>query len=101
MPGITETLIQIVFGWPAIMTSILLSIAGAWLRKPALLAAAGIICIPFSYYLSGFRIPAILLPFFQFSAAYAIRYQKPLLAWLLIAPLIVIAAILAYTVLTQ
>ena len=98
---IPELLIQILFGWPAIITSILLSIAGVWLKKAALLVTAGFICIPFTYYLSGFRTPALLLPFFQFGSAYAIRYQKPLLAWLLIAPLIVIAALLAYTVLTQ
>jgi hypothetical protein len=96
-----DILIPIFFGWPAIITSILLSIGGVWLKKPGLLVAAGLICIPFTYYLSGFRPPALLLPFFQFGAAYVIRYQKPLLAWLLIAPLIVIAALLAYTVLTQ
>ncbi len=96
-----ELLIQIFFGWPAIITSIVLSIAGIWLKKPGFLVAAGFICIPFTYYLSGFRTPALLLPFFQFSSGYAIRYQKPLLAWLLIAPLIVIAVLLAYAVLTQ
>jgi len=96
-----ELLIQIFFGWPAIITSIVLSIAGIWLKKPGFLVAAGFICIPFTYYLSGFRTPALLLPFFQFGSGYAIRYQKPLLAWLLIAPLIVIAVLLAYAVLTQ
>jgi hypothetical protein len=99
---LSEILIQIIFGWPAIVTSILLSIAGVWLKKPALLVAAGVICIPFTYYLSGFRTPAVvLLPFSLFGSAYAIRAQRPLLAWLLIAPLIVIAALLAYAVLTQ
>ena len=42
----TDLLVQIIFGWPAIITSILLSIAGVWWKKPALLIAAGIVCIP-------------------------------------------------------
>jgi hypothetical protein len=97
----TELLVQIIFGWPAIITSILLSIAGVWLKKPFFLVAAGIVCIPFTYYLSGYRTPAVILPFFQFSSAYAITRQQNLLAWLLIVPLIVIAVVLAYIVLTQ
>jgi len=97
----TDTLVQIIFGWPAIITSILLSIAGVWMKKPGLLVTAGIVCIPFSYYLSGYRPPAAILPFFQFGSAYAITRQQSLLAWLLIVPLVVIALVLAYIVLTQ
>ena len=96
-----DTWVQIIFGWPAIITSILLSIAGIWLKKPALLVTAGIVCIPFTYYLSGFRTLAVILPLFQFGSAYAITRQRNLLAWLLIAPLIMIAVVLAYVVLTQ
>ena len=97
----TDLLVQIIFGWPAIITSILLSIAGVWRQKPVLLVTAGIVCIPFTYYLSGYHVAAISLPLFQFVSADAIRRQKNLLAWLLIVPLIVIALVLAYVVLTQ
>ena len=96
-----DLLVQIIFGWPAIITSILLSVAGVWLKKPSLLVVAGIVCIPFTYYLSGFRTPAVVLPFFQFGSAYAVARQKNWLAWLLIVPLVVIAVVLAYAVLTQ
>ena len=96
-----DLLVQIVFGWPAIITSILLSIAGVWLRKPAFLVTAGIVCIPFTYYLSGYRTPAVILPLFQFGSAFALTRQKNLLAWLLIIPIVVIALVLAYAVLTQ
>lgn len=96
-----DILVQIIFGWPAIITSILLSVAGVWLKRPALLIAAGIVCIPFTYYLSGIRTPAVVLPLFQFGSAYAITRQKNVLAWLLLAPLVVIAVLLAYLVLTQ
>ena len=97
----TEILVQAVFGWPAIITSILLSIAGVWLKKPALLVSAGIVCIPFTYYLSGFRTPAVVLPLFQFGSAFAITRQKDLVAWLLITPIVIIAVTLAYIVPTQ
>jgi hypothetical protein len=97
----TDILVQVIFGWPAIITSILLSIAGVWLKKSALLVAAGIVCIPFAYYLSGIRTPAVLLPLFQFGSAYAITHKKIGIAWLLLAPLVMIAVVLAYLVLTQ
>ena len=96
-----DSVIQIIYGWPAIITSILLSIAGVWLKRPTLLVIAGIVCIPFSYYLSGYGTPAAVLPFFQFGSAYALQRQKNLLAWLLIAPIVMIAVLLAYAVLTQ
>ena len=98
---IGQTLVQILFGWPAIITSILLSAFGVWLKKPVLSVIAGIMCIPFTYYLSGFRTPAVILPLFQFGSAYAVARRKTLLAGLLIAPIVIIAAMLAYAVLTQ
>jgi hypothetical protein len=99
---ISDILVQIIFGWPAILTSILLSIAGVWLKKPVLLVVAGIVCIPFAYYISnGFRNPAILLPFFQFGSAFAVARQKTLIAWLFLAPIVIMAVALAYVVLTQ
>ena len=98
----TEVLVQIIFGWPAVITSILLSIAGIMLKKPALLVASGMICMPFTYYISnGFRNPTLLLPLFQFASAYALTRKNELLAWLLIAPLIIVSVALAYAVLTQ
>jgi hypothetical protein len=98
----TETLVQILFGWPAVITSILLSIAGVWLRKPGFLIASGIVCVPFIYYVSnGFRSPLVLLPVCELGAAYALMRQWNKVTWLLIAPLLMVAVILAYTVLTQ
>jgi len=97
-----ETIIQITFGWPAIITTILLSITGLSLKKHAPLMIAGIICLPFTYYMSnGFRNPFVLLPFLQFTSAYAVTRQRQVAAWLLITPLMLSSIILAYVVLTQ
>ena len=77
----TDTLVQIIFGWPAIVTSILLSIIGLVLKEPALLIVAGIICMPLTYYVSGgLRSPAVILLLFQFGSAHAITRQKNLIA---------------------
>jgi len=99
---IGEILLQMIFGWPAIITSILLSIAGVWLKKPAFLVAAGIVGLPFAAYMTaGYHTPALVFTLFQFGSAFAVKRQKALFAWLLIAPMIVFAAMIAYVVLTQ
>jgi len=100
--AMTETLVQIFFGWPALITSILISVAGVWLKKPGFLVASAIICIPFTYYVSnGFRSPLIVLPVCELGAAYALMRQWIRITWLLIVPLLIVAASLAYFVLTQ
>jgi len=97
-----ETIIQIVFGWPAIIATILLSIAGLVLKKHVPLIIAGFVCMPFTYYISnGFQNPFMTLPLLQFASAFAITRHKQVVAWLLITPLIMSAIILAYDVLTQ
>ncbi len=99
-----EILPQIVFGWPAIIGSLLLSIAGLMLRKPWLLVIAGVIAIPFSWYLNGYpalRGMAIFLPLFQFGSAWVLKRENKVLAWGLLAPLTIITLFLAVAVLTQ
>ncbi len=97
-----DLLIQITFGWPAIILTILLSITGLAMKKPVLLIIAGFVCVPFTYYASnGFRNPFVVLPLLQFASSYAITQQKKVIAWLLIAPLVMISTLLAYAVLTQ
>jgi hypothetical protein len=99
-----EILPQIIFGWPAIISSLLLSFAGLRLRRPWLLVGAGFAAMPFSWYLSGY--PAlgmwmVLLPFFQFGSAWALKHEKKPLAWVLLAPLAGISLFVAIAVLTQ
>jgi hypothetical protein len=98
----SDLLVQMIFGWPMIVVSILLSIIGVWLKKPAFLVAAGVIGIPFAAYITAATsLPGLLLPAFQLGAAYSVKRQKDLFAWVLIAPMILVALLLAYAVLTQ
>lgn len=98
----SDLFVIIIFGWPAVITSILLSIVGLLLMKPKFLIVAGIVCVPFTYYASnGFRTPVLLLPLFQLISAYAIERQNNFMAWLLVMPLIIFSVALAISVLTQ
>jgi hypothetical protein len=97
-----DLFVQIIFGWPAIIVTILLSITGLVLKKPALLVIAGFICMPFTYYASnGLRNPFVLLPLLEFASAYAVTRQRKVAAMLLITPFIIISILIAYAVLSQ
>jgi hypothetical protein len=71
-----DILVQIIFGWPAVITSLLVSVAGLWFKKPILLVVGGILIILFTIYISGYWRPAGILPLFQLGAAYALWKKK-------------------------
>jgi hypothetical protein len=97
-------LVQIIFGWPAILLSLVASAAGILKKWPWMLVLGGLLCTPFALYLSGYpvvRFLALLLPFFQFGSAWAVHAKRKILAWVLLLPLVTVSTILAYVVLTQ
>jgi hypothetical protein len=99
-----ELLPQIIFGWPFIIASLLLSVTGVALKRHLLLVAGALFFMPPSLYLSGYpgiRWFALLLPFFIFGAAYLVRRDKSGIAWLLLLPPVLISAWLAYLVMEQ
>ena len=100
----TDLLVQVIFGWPTIILSLVVSAAGILKKLPWMLVAGGLLCAPFTVYLFGFtylRYFAFLLPFFQFGAAWAVRARRKILAWILLLPLASIMVILAIIVLSQ
>lgn len=95
---------QIVFGWPSIITSLVLSIAGMALKRPWLAALGAAFFIAPGLYLSGYpalRGFGLLLPACLFGAAYALRRGKSVIAWLLTLPALIVSAWLAILVITQ
>lgn len=99
-----DLLVQIIFGWPAILSSQVLSAVGILKRKPWVVALGGLLCVPFAFYLSGYqavRFSAFLLPLFQFASAWTLRANRKILAWILLFPLAGVSVVLAYIVLTQ
>ena len=100
----SDILVQIIFGWPVVLLSLAVTVAGIWMRKPWMVALGGALCIPFTVYLFGFtylHFFAFLLPFFQFGAAWAVRAGRKILPWILLVPLASILIILAIMVLSQ
>ena len=94
----------IVFGWPAILTSIALSVMGIVRGRPKWLSAAAIIALPFSLYLLGsplFRWFGLAIPFLLAGAGFAIYKSRTRLAWLLLTPFIGVSGWLAILVMSE
>jgi hypothetical protein len=86
---LTDILVVMIFGFPAAILSLLLSVIGVLTEKIWLVILAAVLFIPFSYYLSGSPNLAglpILLPGFQVGSAVALRGKNKLWAWLLLVP---------------
>jgi hypothetical protein len=103
---IVETLIIFFFGFPGAFLSLLVSIIGIVQNKYWLVLIGVLLFLPFTYYLYG--APGILskyvflLPLLQFSSALAVYKKKRTLAWLLLAPSIlmvfwVVSVVLIYS----
>lgn len=95
---------QIFFGWPSILASLALCIAGLLAKRPLLVALGAALFIAPGLYLSGYpalRWFGLLLPLCLFGAAYALRRKKAVVAWLLTLPALIVSAWLAFLVLNQ
>jgi hypothetical protein len=100
----TEILVQVIFGWPFIIASLLLSVVGVLLKRQQYLVAGALFFLLPSLYLSGYpgiRWFALLLPLFIYAAAYFVRKNRPGVAWFLLLPPITMSAWLAYLVVEQ
>ena len=99
-----DFLVPIIFGWPALIASLLLSAAGLAQRKPWMVALGGVLAAPFCWYLSGYPAlgaPVALLPFLQFVSAWVLQRGNRPLAWGLLAPLTATGVFVAVAVLSQ
>lgn len=97
-------LAQIIFGWPFIITSLVLAVVGILLKRPMLLAAGAIFFTPPAWYLSGYlaiRGFGFLLPVCMAGAAYFVKKNQLRPALLLILPSVIVSAWLAFLVMAQ
>lgn len=101
-----EMLIAFLFGFPGAFLSLLLSSVGLIKEKYWLVIIGAILLLPFTYYLYGspgiISNFVILLPLLQFGSALAVFKKKRTLAWLLLAPSIlmvlwVLSVVLIYS----
>ena len=101
-----EILIAFLFGFPGAFLSLLLSSVGIIIEKFGLVIFGALLFLPFTYYLYGspglLSDFVILLPLLQFGSALAVFKKKRTLAWLLLAPSIlmvlwVLSVVLIYS----
>ena len=84
-----DLLAVMVFGLPAALISLVLSVIGVWKDRFWLVILGALLFFPFAYYLNGspgLRGFAILLPFFQVVSAAAVRERNKVWAWMLLVP---------------
>lgn len=85
----TDILVHIVLGWPAIVLSSGVAIYGLVKTNYRHLVAAALLALPFSWYLSGFpiiRSPIFLLPLLLFGSGYAMSRGHEMISWFLAVP---------------
>ncbi|HHV64451.1 MAG TPA: hypothetical protein GXX46_05200 [Peptococcaceae bacterium] len=91
-------------GWPGIIASLLLLFIGLSRKRPGYIILGAILAVPISWYLGStplFRTVLYFLPFLLAGSALAMRYQKIIMAWLLVIPYVVLIVWLAASVLSQ
>jgi hypothetical protein len=84
-----DFLLSLLAGWPAVLTTLGLAVYGLVKNNYRYLVCAAILAVPFSWFLSGFpvvRSPIFLMPALLFGSAWAMRYGREMLAWLLAIP---------------
>jgi len=94
-----DFLLSLLVGWPAILTTVGLAIYGLVKNNYRFLLGAAILAVPFSWYLSGFplvRSPIFLMPGLIFGAAWAMRYGREMLAWILAIPFFLVVILLLF-----
>lgn len=84
-------------GWPAILVTVILTIMGLLRNDYRYILGAAILAFPYSWYLAGFpaiRSPMFLTPVLIFCAAWAMRYDRQMLAWILAIPFFLVIILL-------
>lgn len=84
-----EFLIAMLFGFPAVCLSLLVSAIGIRKENFWLVIVGAVLFVPFTYYLYGAPGSAglpILLPLLHFGSAVAVYKKNKRWAWLLLAP---------------
>ena len=85
----SQIVVALLFGFPAVFVSLLVSGIGVWKEKFWLVLIGAVLFMPFSYYLFGspsvIGLPAIILLSY-FGSAAAVYAKKKTLAWIMLLP---------------
>ncbi len=97
-------LFTLFLGWPAVTACVIVTIAGLFRKDHRLLTLAGIIAIPFSWFISGFpQIQSLMFlsPMLLFIAGWTMFHKWELVAWLFAVPFLLLILVFLSVVLTQ
>jgi hypothetical protein len=102
---IVEIFIILILGWPAMIASLLIWLAGLIKKKFNLVIIAGIVILPFAFFYIGGYIGShwlgLLFTLGHFASAFSLYRSRIWLAWLFLLPYVVWMSMLAYAVLSQ
>ena len=94
---LNNLLIQLFFGAPAGVISLLISALGIWKKWPIALILAAVWTVPATDYLSGsYHVPFYLISLLQLAGAYAVNNKNPRIAWYLLIPLLLFTVFMLY-----
>ena len=96
-----EMLLQIFFGWPAMLLSLGFALAGILSKRWSLSLLGAILFVLPGWYLSHYTLFFAIIPLCLFSSTYAIWKNKQALASLWILPVVIFLIALAIVVLSQ
>jgi hypothetical protein len=96
-----DALIPMFFGWPAILLSVGFALTGIFLKRHSLSIVSGVLILLPAWYLGHYSVLFLSLPLFLFGAGYEISRGRAALAYLLVAPALVLIGALGVVVLTQ
>jgi hypothetical protein len=99
-----EIFVQIVFGWPFIILSLLLAVAGVLTKRPGLMIAGAAFYLPPAWSLRGFlfiRWAVIILPALIVSASLYVKRGNTKFAWVLLTIPILVSLFLALWIISQ
>jgi hypothetical protein len=96
--------VLMIFGWPAVITSVVLTVAGISTKRWSLVVAGAVVGSPFLLYLfltPRFQLVALPVAALHFAAAAAIARNHQLAAVVLFAPFVGLVAFLMWLVVNQ
>ena len=96
-----DLMIQTFLGWPAMILSLGLALAGILLKKAVLSLISAVLFVGPAWYLSHYSLVLGSLPFFLLLSAQAISKNKIVLASLSVIPVMLVMGTLGYAVLNQ
>ncbi len=92
----------VVFGWPAVVLSLVVAVTGTAVRKPVMVAVAAALTLPFGYYLSGaanwIGLAGPAIPVTLAGSAYALHRGTSWVAWGLLAAVAAIVVLVSVRV---